>query len=124
MPIDYLPQSWIAHMRKFLTEIDGKIHIPEVWLPSHRREYNSFIMEDANTLKMSAANKQRVNDCRLYLRAITKSDIATADGTEIDVKLFDGKSRLATTLEFPNRLSPSQELENLQINDETTVRQT
>ena len=96
----------MLHQRNFLKEIDGKIHIPNVWLPSHRREYDSFIMEEVNLLKMSTSNKRRVNDCRLYLRAITKSDIVTADGTELDTKLFDGTTRLATTIVFPNRPSP------------------
>ena len=63
-------------------------------------------MEDVNQLKISTANKRRMNDCRLYLGAITKSDLATADGTELDTKLLGGTMRLTTTLVFPERPSP------------------
>ena len=108
MPIEYLPQSWLSHLRSFLADIDGKVHIPNVWLPSHRREYDSFIMEDVNQLKMSTPKKRRVNDCRLYLGAITKSDLATADGTELDTRLLHGEARLTTTLIFPERPSPPE----------------
>ena len=106
IPIEYVPDSWIMHLRTFLATMDGKIHIPNVWLPPRRRENDSFIMEEVNLLPLSTPNKRRVNDCRLYLGAITKSDLVTADGTELDMRLLEGRRRLATTLIFPDRPSP------------------
>ena len=48
-----------------------------------------------------------INQCRLFLTAVTLSDIVTFDGTEIPQEIYDGKgSYRKSTIVFPKQKRP------------------
>jgi hypothetical protein len=45
-----------------------------------QREYNQFLTEAFATASFSESQRIRLNKCRIFLQAVTLSDISTGDG--------------------------------------------
>eukprot|EP00957_Ditylum_brightwellii_P108558 8280188-Ditylum_brightwellii.AAC.1 len=79
----YMLDSWLGHLQTFLCQCKGKITTPHAWIPAPQREYNQIPMDVFYSLKPSTLTIERLNTVRLYLGALTLSDIVTDDGKSI-----------------------------------------
>lgn len=62
-------------IRGFLGDIDGSLWIEGAWAPELMRAGDVFITEVYLQNGASVAKLATLNSCRLYLRAVTLSDI-------------------------------------------------
>ncbi len=102
---------WLASMRTFLATINATIEVDEPGIPPKQRQGDEYIMdmilEDGSYTK---AQIRRLNYCRLYLQAVTVSDITDADGKVLDFSKRNGDTSLQssrTTWLHVNQSRPS-----------------
>jgi hypothetical protein len=83
-----LPQfeesQWLQVIRNFLKSIRGCFRLDKTYVPPLQRKNDSYIMDhilDSNQFK--PIDIQKINYCRMYLQAITVSDISNASGTRL-----------------------------------------
>jgi hypothetical protein len=90
-PLPHLPGRWLRSLRQFLVNIDGSIELDHYFLPPIQRTRNVYIMD--MILKSDTFTSHeilRINYCRLYLQAVTLSDLCLADGVTMDPSMLLG----------------------------------
>ena len=93
--LPHLESKWIASLRKFLADIGMKFHLDETAIPKLQRQYDVHIMDVILQSKLyKPAEIRRLNYCRLYLKAVTLSDIASVDGLTMDPVQWTGHHSL------------------------------
>ena len=81
----YITPTWITKTWEFLSENNIQLWIPDTWTPSPQRINDTFIMDHVTRLyNKSPATLQKINRCRMYLKATTISDITEATGRSIE----------------------------------------
>jgi hypothetical protein len=80
-----LKVRWISSLRTFLNDLDAKIGLDKDQFPPPQRQYDEQMMDkilwpDA----FSDADINIINNCRLYLQAVTITELTTACGTRLD----------------------------------------
>jgi hypothetical protein len=83
--IHYLDNNWLASIRKFLSFIDGTLHVDKVCagMPQSARSNDSNMMDCINKLtKITRSNSLSFNHCRLFMGVTHLSEIASASGTK------------------------------------------
>ena len=82
--------KWLQSLREYLKHVDGTIEIDaDGVLPVQRA--NDFYIMDAiiQSGRFTPKEIRLLNYCRMYLQALTASDITTADGINLDyAKLY------------------------------------
>jgi hypothetical protein len=90
-PLPHLETEWITSLRKYLSEIKGRIQIKHAGVPPKQREHDEYIMDIAiNMKKLKPGQLRRINYCRLYLNVTTLSKITNATGNSIDPAALKG----------------------------------
>jgi hypothetical protein len=89
-----LPQfresHWLRSLRSFLKSINGSIRLYHTYIPPLQHQHDSYIMDHVlSSGFFKEAEIRCINYCRLYLQAVTVSDITDATGT----RLFHGVTR-------------------------------
>jgi hypothetical protein len=85
---------WLRSMRSFLKSIQGSICLDHLYVPSLQRTHDSHIMDHVlSSGQFRPIEVRAINYCRLYLQAVTVSDITNATGT----RLFHGVTRGSVT---------------------------
>ena len=80
--LPHLESRWLTSMRTFMADINATIELDETGVPSVQRQADKHIMDQIlESNKFTAAQIRRLNYCRLFLQAITLSDITDASGT-------------------------------------------
>jgi hypothetical protein len=78
-------------MRSFLAEQKLSIQLDEPNVPAMQRERDSYIMDHIlNSNHYSPAEIKKLNYCRLYLNAVTVSDLTKPDGATLDPAFING----------------------------------
>ncbi len=104
--IPYLQKCWVQSLHEKLVETNIQLKIDKQWVPKWRRINDQIIM-DYVWKNMPRTYWQGINQCRVYLNAITFSDIATFDGTQIPDSIFQIKEPYRSSwLLFPNQKRP------------------
>ena len=88
--------SWIVHLWRMIHEYpDLKVnyHCSQLHLQRHN---DQFLMELFASAKYSRANLLRLNRCRIWMKAVTVSDLTTGDGKRLLPGILEGK-RIPTT---------------------------
>ena len=89
--LPHFESTWLASLRQYLHAIDGSLELDNPYIPPKQREGDEYLMDIVLTNGcFKPAQIRMVNYCRLYLRAVTIADIATADGTAIRPGVFQG----------------------------------
>ena len=82
--LPHFESKWLNMMRHFLRMIQGRLRLSETFLPEIQRVNDSFIMDHVlERGTFSPPEIRRINYCRLFLQAITVSDITDATGTNL-----------------------------------------
>ena len=103
-------ETWISNCWEWLHDNNLKIHIPDLWVPRRQRHNDKFLMEIA-THHIRGADLQKIQRCRLHLKAITLSDVADGTGQYLLPEVWKGRRRRerSTRLNFPNQEKPSSQ---------------
>ena len=88
--LPHMEVKWLQSLREYLKHVDGTIEIDaDGVLPVQRA--NDFYIMDAiiQSGRFTPKEIRLLNYCRMYLQALTASDITTADGINLDyAKLY------------------------------------
>jgi hypothetical protein len=104
----WLDHNWLTSLWCFISKIKLKITVKRQWKPSLPRENDVFLMDSFITHGYKKVELQLLNQCRLYLQALTLSDICSADGKDIVIQIYEGeklKDR-RSTLNWPKQQCP------------------
>jgi hypothetical protein len=75
--------GWITSLWSFISTTNITFLYPSLWTPTIPREHDICLMDYFLSLRLPHATMQILNACRLYLQAVTLSDISSADGKYI-----------------------------------------
>jgi hypothetical protein len=101
----YTTETWITKTWEFLSSNGITVHIPEIWTALPQRKNDSFIMELAQKLLPTKSEQKHVQQCRIFLKVTTLSDITEATGQRLDTFVQKGNARArhrTSTLNFPD----------------------
>ena len=91
IPIPYLEGRLFKSMRASLVLCNGSIEVDNAFVPAKQREHDEYIMKIASEWdKISPKQLSTINYCRLYLQAVTTSDLALPCGRKLDKAFFKG----------------------------------
>eukprot|EP00980_Cylindrotheca_fusiformis_P010202 scaffold2269_cov65-Cylindrotheca_fusiformis.AAC.2 len=89
----HFESKFLQSLRDYLVDIDAQIEVDEPFVPPPQRENDCYLMDVAlTTTCFDAEAVKRINYCRLFLQAVTLSDITFPDrlGNMIDPSLVTG----------------------------------
>lgn len=100
---------WIPQLGQFLIPNDITLELETTYAPTYQRIGDNCIMDWAISQSYSAREIQIINACRLYLKVILISDIATIEGTHIHINIICGYPIPGRTLKaiFPYQAKPN-----------------
>ena len=106
--IPYLPSGWIRNLHELMVEASIQVKIAKLWRPKQRRKHDKIIMDYVHH-HFPTWMWDGINACRLYLQAITFSDLTSANGIRIPTCIYDVDARLRDSIfEFPLQTEPSE----------------
>ncbi len=89
--LPHLESVWLKSIRQFLASIEGSIRLSLPEVISKQRIHDSVIMDIIlESRRFTPREIRRLNYCRLYLKAITISDLATVNGDKLDLVKLQG----------------------------------
>ena len=96
--LPHMETKWITSLRNFLATIDVGILLDNPGIPPLQRQGDSFIMDHIiNDGSFTAAEIRRLNYCRLYLQAVTVSDLTKTTGDVLDNSKLTGHPSLQSS---------------------------
>jgi hypothetical protein len=109
-PLQYIEWGWIPSVRDFLHHIDARIMNATQGLQVYR-ENDCLIMDNDYISRATRKEAILINRCRLALQVECLSDIATADGRQIDRAWTDLSTAkpLTSTKRWPQQENPGTE---------------
>ena len=94
-PLPHLESKWLGSLRQYLASVDAWIETDDSCLPPLERVNDEYIMERiVRSQTFSAAQIRTLNYCRLYLGAVTLSDLTTTTGRYLDQSKVAGRPSL------------------------------
>ena len=106
--IPYIPRGWVQCLHHMLVSDKIKIQVANAWSPIPRRENDEVIM-DYVMRHLPQQMWQSINQCRLFLQALTFSDITTYDGAEIPIEIYNVQFPYRkSSIKFPIQIKPSK----------------
>ncbi len=89
--IPHLESKWLASLRSYLASINAAIHLDAPGLPPLEREHDGYIMEwIVHSHQFTDKEIVRLNYCRLFLNAVTLSDLTMTNGRQLDLGKLEG----------------------------------
>jgi len=84
--------KWFASLRQYLNHIGGSIELEDPGTPPIQCVNDAYIMDMVLASgKFKPAQIRQINYCRMYLQAVTISDISRANGMELDLPMRRGQ---------------------------------
>ena len=107
--IEYAPQTWWIHVRKFLNHIQGNLYL-EAQYTFHpiRQEDYSIMQRLSQSGNYGKATLRRINACRLYLRIMYMSEMVTTSTTFNRAWLTHADPHTESTLDWPVQGNPNR----------------
>jgi exonuclease III len=97
--LPHLESKWLASLRTFLATIEATIEVDDPGIPSLQRNHDSYLMDHILQCKQfTNAQIRRLNYCRLYLQAVTISDVTTTSGLHLDSSKQKGEISLYSSV--------------------------
>ena len=94
-----LESKWIQSLRQFMSSINVRLQLDEPTIPKVQRLYDVYLMEAIqNSRQFTDAEVKRLNYCRLFLKAVTLSDISHTTGTRLDMSKLEGRPSLTSSV--------------------------
>ncbi|KAI2495159.1 hypothetical protein MHU86_19344 [Fragilaria crotonensis] len=84
-PLPHLESKWLLSLRVFLASINAKLRLDTPYIPKLQRLHDFCIMDVIQSSgRFTPTEVCRLNYCRLYLKAMTVSDLSSIDGRVLD----------------------------------------
>jgi hypothetical protein len=85
-------------LHTFLNNIDAEIELDKDLVPLPQRQYNEHVIDKILSSKaFSNADINIINNCRLYLQAVTIANLSTACSTRLNPFLLQGRTSLLSS---------------------------
>ena len=95
----HLESKWLGSLRTFLSKIDAIIEVDDPGIQPPQRVDDFYLMDCIlKSKQFKPAQIRRLNYCRLYLQAITLSDITTNTGLHLDLSKRNGSPSLYSSV--------------------------
>ena len=89
--LPHMESKWLVSMRTFMAQINASIDLDHKGVPPTQRQHDAHIMDAIlESDKFTASQIRRLNYCRLFLQAVTISDITDATGMQLDLSKLTG----------------------------------
>lgn len=96
--LPHLESKWLASIRLFLATIDATMVLDDSSIPPLQRVHDFYLMDAIlESRQFTPAQVRRLNFCRLYLQAVTVSDLTTAEGICLDPGKLHGEPSLMSS---------------------------
>ena len=96
--LPYCDSKWLMGLKQFLEKIDGSLDLDDTYVLPIQREHDFYLMDKVlSEGTFSDDDLNMINYCRLYLQALTVSDITTLDGKTIDKPKLKGNWSLLSS---------------------------
>ena len=97
-PLPHLESMWIGSLREYLATVGAWLEADDTFVAPLERVNDDYIMERiVHSHKFTPAQIKTLNYCRLYLGALTLSDLTTTTGRYIDQTKVMGRPSLWST---------------------------
>lgn len=84
--LPHMESKWLISMRTFMAQINASIDLDQTGVPPTQRQNDAHIMDMIlESDRFTSAEIRRLNYCRLFLQAVTISDLTDATGTRLDL---------------------------------------
>jgi hypothetical protein len=84
--------KWFASLRQYLQHIGGSIELDDPGTPPIQRVNDAYIMDVVLARgQFKPAQIRQINYCRMYLQAVTISDITRANAMQLDMPMRRGQ---------------------------------
>jgi exonuclease III len=99
IPLPHLESKWLSSLRDFLSMIDASIQVDVPNIPPKQREGDEYLMDVIiNSKIFSKGDVRKINYCRLYLQAVTLSDITKPNGEDLDPSMLAGSPSMMSSI--------------------------
>jgi len=109
--LPHMEAKWLASLRQYLATVSGRIELDHTYIPRLERINDRHIMDLVlQSHRFTPKEIRMINYCRLYLQAVTISDVTTATGRDLDLTMLQGmRSRLSSKTKWHhfNQSKPS-----------------
>ena len=97
--IPHTPSKWYSSLREFLAHSHLRLRLDEDGVLPTQREHDEYIMDKvlASGKFKEKSDIRTINNCRLYLQAVTIADLAKPEGTHPDTDLLQGNPITTTS---------------------------
>ena len=107
--LPHLESRWLSSLREYLAFINAGLQLDNTGVAPLERRHDEFIMDRIlSSKKFNRSEIKRLNYCRLFLGALTISDLATTGGNQLDHAKLIGQGSLFSTR--PKWMKVHQEL--------------
>ncbi len=101
LPSVHLPRlesKWLASLRCYLASINAVLHVDTTGIPPLEREHDGYMMEwIVRSKQFTDKEVVRLNFCRLFLIAVTLSDLTVTDGKYLDNRKLQGNPSIMSS---------------------------
>jgi hypothetical protein len=90
-PLPHSESKWFMSLQEYLATIKGSLEVNIPVMPPLQRQGDFYLMDSVLSSNKFNNKEIRLNNyCRLYLQAITLSDVTLANGKHIDLSMMQG----------------------------------
>ena len=94
-PLPHLESMWIGSLREYLASVGAWLETDDTFVQPLERVNDDYIMERiVHSHQFTPAQTKTLNYCRLYLGALTLSDLTTTTGRHLDQAKVQGRLSL------------------------------
>ena len=113
-PIPQMEVKWLKSLRGYLHHVGGSLQLDRSYVPGLERAHDQYIMDVImQSTRFTADEIRKLNYCRMYLQAVTLSDITNATGDRLDMHMLHGNrdhiNSSTTTWHHINQQRPHDE---------------
>jgi hypothetical protein len=97
--LPHLESKWLSSLRNYLAHIHAGMQLDKTGVAPIERQHDEYIMDRILDSKVFTAKEiKRLNNCRMYLEALTITDLATTRGDRLDNSKLEGKVSLLSSV--------------------------
>ena len=109
--VNWVDQTWLTYLQRGLWDINGAI-LTDIKGYKMPRQNDKFLMDIFNAKGYNKKKMNSLNRCRIHLRVITLSDIATYDGKKLSNNIRNLGNDKPSAWEWPLQIWPNKQDRN------------